>query len=332
MRAFLAESYCVTDFWLEGGSSVAAATLNTFDVIFFWQVLNPVDELRRLRTQVYWAPMYDGETFNPGRWKQLTLLGVRIVAFARPIQVQAVRFGLPSLHVRYFPEPAGGRRALRVPARIFIWDRGSLPVPLLASLFAPSQVDRIVYRGLLGEGGEVPRELAARYRVEPLPGRFLPREEYRQLLETVDVYVAPRRREGIGLTFLEALAMGKCVVAYDEATMNEYVTHGTNGLLFTETSSFPLDLQGLPTMADGILALRDECHAAWRRSQEELRAFLSLPARQRPPASRLALAGWGAVRWLADAVAAGRLLGRGDFAGLAGAVLARLRIKRGRIR
>jgi glycosyltransferase involved in cell wall biosynthesis len=36
------------------------------------------------------------------------------------------------------------------------------------------------------------------------------------------------------MTFLEAMARGCCVLAYDGPTMNEYIEHRRNGLLFRD--------------------------------------------------------------------------------------------------
>ncbi len=46
-----------------------------------------------------------------------------------------------------------------------------------------------------------------------------------------DVYVYPSRLDGLGLTMMEALAMGLPVITSDNAPMNEFVKHGENGRL-----------------------------------------------------------------------------------------------------
>ena len=57
------------------------------------------------------------------------------------------------------------------------------------------------------------------------------RRTYLKAMSECGVFVAPRRLEGIGLGFLEAMSMGKCVVANDAPTMNEYMANGENGVL-----------------------------------------------------------------------------------------------------
>ena len=58
------------------------------------------------------------------------------------------------------------------------------------------------------------------------------RQNYLRELEKFHVYFAPRKYEGIGMTFLEAMAMGMCVVAENAPTANEYILSGKNGILY----------------------------------------------------------------------------------------------------
>ncbi len=71
---------------------------------------------------------------------------------------------------------------------------------------------------------------------------FTDAADYKKAMAATDIYVAPRDFEGIGMSFLEAMAMGKCVIAPDNPTMNEYIVHGVNGLLYDVDNPRPLDL------------------------------------------------------------------------------------------
>jgi glycosyltransferase involved in cell wall biosynthesis len=69
------------------------------------------------------------------------------------------------------------------------------------------------------------------YNVDVKQGGFIPRDEYLRMLAEFGVFIAPRRKEGIGMAFLEQMAMGKCVISHNEATMNEYIISGETGIL-----------------------------------------------------------------------------------------------------
>ncbi len=81
-----------------------------------------------------------------------------------------------------------------------------------------------------------------RYRIRSIAGP-LPREEHLRLLADCNVFLAPRRLEGIGLSILEAMAMGLAVIAPDRPTMNEYIEHGVTGYLYDPKRPQMIDLR-----------------------------------------------------------------------------------------
>ena len=74
---------------------------------------------------------------------------------------------------------------------------------------------------------------------------FERRSDLDEFVRRANVYFAPRLAEGIGQTFLEAMCRGQCVVAVDGPTMNEYIVHGVNGLLYDHRVPAPLDFSGV---------------------------------------------------------------------------------------
>lgn len=58
---------------------------------------------------------------------------------------------------------------------------------------------------------------------------FLPTNEYRTLLKSVDLFCMPSMKEAFGLVFLEAMAMGKPIIAANCGGVPEFVINGRNG-------------------------------------------------------------------------------------------------------
>jgi glycosyltransferase involved in cell wall biosynthesis len=174
---------------------------------------------------------------------------LRIVAFSDAVALRAERAGLPVLRLKHYKDPG-----LLPLAR---WDHGlNLMYWNRTGLVGPEFLER-----LCGELGI--RKLLFQSRIDPrvstalsyhLPSRlgstvveevaeFLPRRQYLERMAETNLYLAPRASEGVGMTFLEAMARGCGVLAYDGPTMNEYVVHERNGFLLNSAAVEPTILE-----------------------------------------------------------------------------------------
>lgn len=78
-------------------------------------------------------------------------------------------------------------------------------------------------------------------------------------------YVAPREKEGIGMSFLEAMAMGRAVIAPNQATMNEYIKDGENGYLYDLGNPEPLMLKDVRKVQKNCRNYIKTGYARWQR-------------------------------------------------------------------
>jgi glycosyltransferase involved in cell wall biosynthesis len=72
-------------------------------------------------------------------------------------------------------------------------------------------------------------------------------------LAAMDLFVAPSLREGLGLSLMEAMACGKCVIASDVGGMRDLIKDGVNGRLFK-----PADTPGLACVILELLKNREK--------------------------------------------------------------------------
>ena len=100
------------------------------------------------------------------------------------------------------------------------------------------------------------------------------RSTYDEALRQAGIYFAPRLYEGIGMSFLEAMAMGKAIVAPDNPTMNEYLTHNVNGYLFNPEDPRPVALTRFREMGKMARETIERGRPRWLRSREELGHWL----------------------------------------------------------
>ena len=205
--------------------------------VVFFQAVPPRGAIENPGARVVWIPMWDQAKDYPQGWWDELPKWIRIVAFSDAVAARACAAGLPVLHLRYFEDPAthdpaswdGGRVAL-------YWNRSGLVGPrFLRRLCDTLDIELLLFRSATDPGTPAEATYALPERlgdteVRELMG-FMPREKYLEMARPANVFLAPRMCEGVGMTFLEALARGCAVFAYDGPTMNEYITHGEDGFL-----------------------------------------------------------------------------------------------------
>jgi len=174
--------------------------------------------------------MYDAETFNKPRWRRNRLQGGRAICFCDKEAAFLKRLGFDLLTIKYY---ASSRpRAIGSPRKAFLWDRNLLSLHLVKNLFHPSDLNELVIRCDPNKANQVSAGDISRLHIRFVSSeKYLTQEEYFAMFADCGIYIAPRLKEGIGMSFLEAMSMGKCVVAHNDATMNEYIRDGVTGFL-----------------------------------------------------------------------------------------------------
>ena len=175
-------------------------------------------------------PMHDLTRTTPDAYLA-SLREVEWISFSRNLHQRLSGLGLPSKYLQYAPDPSEFPQvSWEKGARAYFWER--MPAELddravrqtLKALGVGSLEVRRLEDALFSSGKKTVKEGAER--------SWQGRGEYLRSLESFNVYVASRRHEGIGMAFLEAMAMGMCVVAENHPTANEYILSGRNGILY----------------------------------------------------------------------------------------------------
>jgi hypothetical protein len=103
---------------------------------------------------------------------------------------------------------------------------------------------------------------------------FKTKEEFHQHLKNCDIFIAPRLFEGIGMTFLEAMALGKCVVSPNFPTMNEYIVHNKTGLLFDMDNISKLDLSNVYEIGQNAQNYIKKGYEQWINTHDKIFEFI----------------------------------------------------------
>lgn len=218
------------------------------DLVLLWQFdfLAPMFLARGMRTVV--IPMYDGSAnMPPLHWAAAR--GARFVNFSRTLHERVLAAEVESKYVRFYPEPAPFADLPEFDTlRAFFWQRRPQDIHWTA-------VHKMLARRIdalhVHNASDDPRLAAPIVRAEAADATcpitesrwFDSRAGYLSRMRQSNIYIAPRIAEGIGFGFLEAMAHGMLVLAYDEPTHTEYIANWVNGVLFNTRSTGPIDLE-----------------------------------------------------------------------------------------
>lgn len=106
-------------------------------------------------------------------------------------------------------------------------------------------------------------------------------EDYRRVLCQHQVFFAPRRYEGIGLSFLEALCQCMAVISPDNPTMNEYIRSGVNGYLYDLEKPAAPSWDDVRRWGGEARRLSILGRDAWMRAIPGMINFLTIPTTSR---------------------------------------------------
>jgi hypothetical protein len=207
--------------------------------VIFFQSPPPENILHNPGARLVWIPMWDqAQAYDQSWWNGLPK-NLRVVAFSKVILEKACEAGLSTLFLRFYDNPLDYEPARWNGDRILLyWNRTGLLGPeFLRRFCAELEIDCLFFVDRIDP--LIPA--SADYRLPARLGKtevhfikqpdFLPRQEYLRFVNKTNIFIAPRPREGIGLTLLEAMGRGCAVFGYNAPTMNEYIQHRENGYL-----------------------------------------------------------------------------------------------------
>lgn len=280
--AILKRKFDVQRFFLGGFSRSDLEPLKALEadlfVIFQYDFLSAL--LLSLGKRVLVVPMYDGtgEIFDE-HW--LLQQGALILNFSRLLNNKHRVLGLNSIYSQAFPKPvpAAQIRSRHYAPRFFLWERrpqSGLSARWLCEQIRKTRISpELVHLHLAPDPGQTSSLSAdsAKAVFDPfavnVTSWFPARAEMSAAMRTCNVYIAPRSAEGIGWSFLEAMAAGMLVLSRSAPTMSEYISNWETGVLIADSipDLEPAIIRRIGNSAADYIA---DGFRLWERSQEEL--------------------------------------------------------------
>lgn len=215
----------------------------SYDLVVCFQLLPNREALNRLCTfkSGLIVPMYDGMlSLNDDIWKEFK--DFKVLNFSSNLHRNFVANGFESVYVQYCP-PVSQVNNWGSEFSLFFWQRTqTLTIKQVLKLISNSKVNSIHLHLPMDPGHERNKiKFPSKYSVTTSEW-FDDKGELKETIQKSAIFFAPRLYEGIGQSFLGAMAMGRCVVAPNLPTANEYIKDGINGLLYNPKEDKQLNL------------------------------------------------------------------------------------------
>ncbi|MDR3666846.1 MAG: glycosyltransferase [Ignavibacteriaceae bacterium] len=280
LKEILEKIFSVNIFWDDywrGGESLPVQEINKYDYVFFFQTLLPFSKLKQITAKIIWVPMFDGDPLSDKFWYCLSSLPIKIISFSEYLHKKCLQYNIQSLPLKYYLQPAFSENIPKSGKHYFFWYRGSLRLSDIKGLIDPQNVDSFVYRSAPDpyfKEEVLSQEDIQNYKLQIIRDVKLDsRGKYLELLKKSNIYFAPRKIEGIGISFLEAIAIGMVVVAYNNGTMNEYIKHEYNGYLF-DSDDHQINFENLNIVLNNSKSTAQKGWEKWENDKITINDFI----------------------------------------------------------
>ncbi len=286
----LAENYTTDVYWDDSwlkkpGVRLSEIEKKNYDLVVFFQVLNASKRslLKHKIKNAVFVPMYDSAySVKDEHWKKLSPF--KFINFSKTLHDKLVRLNLNSLNVQYFcPPDANPDFSTNHKLNGFFWQRyDRVNWNHISAIIKHAPFKKIhIHKAIDPPGYDFyppTEEELGQYNIT-ISEWFQKREDYLQIMNSTDVFFVPRKFEGIGMSFIEAMSMGKCVVAPNFPTMNEYITHGYNGLLYDLEKIPPLDFSQVEEISRNAYETVKKGYEKWNQDKVRILEFCDAPTR-----------------------------------------------------
>jgi len=246
---------------------------NYLGIIMFQNIPSP-QIVNSLKNQnIIFFPMFDGHGTSPKIfWDQYK--NIKFINFSKTLHNKLEKWGFESIYIQYFPKPT--KQNVTKENKIFLWQRTdkiniNLVEKLIGDLKTKIHIHKAVDPGF--NFTQPTKKQETKFKIT-YSEWFPSRKEMMEVLSSCNIYIAPRELEGIGLSFLEAMAMGKVVIAPNNPTMNEYIIHNQNGYLYDLHNPQPINFNNIENIKKTIYETMDQGYLRWKNSKKNVINFI----------------------------------------------------------
>lgn len=217
-----------------------------YDVILFFQKMPPKFYSLFECKNIVFVPMFDetGDSVDFAYFAR----NLKIIAFCKKHYEMCTRYGIPVFYLQYYPE-LDENALMNEKDNLLFWQRrdnctwSTVKKLIGEARNLPDDIENVYVHSAVDNGAhfEMPSEKDKEDYNITVTSWFADKSDFSKLLDSNAIFVAPRDKEGIGMSFLDAMAKGAVVIAHNESTMNEYINND-NGYLIDFCNPEVIDL------------------------------------------------------------------------------------------
>ncbi len=246
----------------------------SYDVLVVWQLMPSLKKIQKIIQfkHIVYFPMYDSYIGTDGvlnkKWREYKK--ALIICFSRAMERELNSAGFSTRYIQFFPKPEvidnwGNLK------KVFFWQRtNKITINTVLSVLNDAEINTIhIHRAVDPSYGltEPPVEWQDKITYSEW---FDNKEDMIKCYSSAAIYFAPRVYEGIGMSFLEAMAAGRCVIAPNTSTMNEYIHHGMTGYLYDIDNPQPIHITDIETIQKNTYAFVQSGYEKWQQDKEQI--------------------------------------------------------------
>lgn len=268
-------------YWDSGILDFQQIAKQRYDTVVFFQKMYGTRKLDSLNAKnIIFIPMYDDVMgITDAYWRQFGQ--VKFLNFSKMLHEKLLQLGLKSRYIQYYvpapklPNPVTSFKGLSG----FFWQRTNyIRWSTIKILIQNVSIEKFHLHSAVDPPNHIfekPSDEDIKKYGITISDWFPGKEAYLTLVDSAKLFFAPRPFEGIGMSFLEAMAMGKCVIAPDLPTMNEYIQDGENGLLYDPKKPVPLDFSQADQIGMKARVSSEEGYRTWKEAEKGLIQFIT---------------------------------------------------------
>ena len=228
--------------------------------------------------KIAFFPMYDGVApLNDIIWQEYRK--VKIISFSKTLKKSLQNRGFDVKYIQYFPEPqkitTWGQED-----SVFYWQRvHRLPIQTILNTIQNCVSKIHIHTSMDPHHAAI--EIITDKEVTRSSWFETKEEMLSKMLESA-LYIAPRLSEGIGMSFLEAMAMGRCVIAANLPTMSEYIQDGKTGFLYDLDDISKLKIKNVLKIQKNTLKYIQKGYKNWSKNKKKILKWIQSSVHPHP--------------------------------------------------